>query len=80
MDRATQRALGAHNRSFYRTHAAAFSATRDHPWPSGARVAPALPAAGPPRGLDGRCGNGRLGAFLRAQLAARPLDYTGVDE
>ena len=79
MNRATQRALAAHNRSFYRAHAAAFSATRDHPWPGWERVARALPAAGPLRVLDVGCGNGRLGAFLRAQLGSRPLGYTGVD-
>ena len=79
MDRATQRALAAHNHSFYRAHAAAFSATRDYPWPGWERVARALPAEGPVRALDAGCGNGRLGAFLGGALAPRPVVYTGVD-
>ena len=79
MDRATQRALAAHNRSFYRAHAGAFSATRDHPWPGWERVARALPATGPLRALDAGCGNGRLGAVLRDSLAPRPFVYPGID-
>ena len=73
----TALALNAVNLRFYRTRAAAFSATREAPWPGFARVLAHLPAAAGPL-LDVGCGNGRFGAAL---AAAHPLagPWIGVD-
>ena len=79
MDPATQQTLAAHNRAFYQTHATAFSATRDHPWPGWQRVAEPLCETGQLRTLDAGCGNGRLGSYLATLRAPAPLHYTGID-
>lgn len=89
MDAETRSALRELNRGFYEERAAAFSETRDHPWPGWKRVvarareaADATRRAGDParalRVLDVGCGNGRLaGALLDARLAE--LRYLGLD-
>lgn len=77
MERGTRELLLALNRDFYETHAAAFDATRDHPWPGWQRVAERLPREGCAV-LDAGCGNGRFARFLCAQ-GRTDLDYVGVD-
>ncbi len=76
----TAHALDAINREFYRSRAAAFSATREAPWPGWERVLAATPGGpgAPLRVLDLGCGNGRLAPFL-ADRATAGLAYTGVD-
>jgi SAM-dependent methyltransferase len=80
LDERTLRALNAINRSFYREAAAAFSASREEPWPGWTRLAELVEAQGlGPRLelLDVGCGNGRFGRFL-AQRAPQ-LRYLGID-
>lgn len=82
MDDATARALNAINRAFYGdpARAAAFSATREQPWPGWIQLEACLDRHGLPadaRVLDVGCGNARLGRFLARH---RPgLRYLGVD-
>jgi len=82
VDDATARALNRINLAFYADpdKAAAFSATRQAPWPGWRRLQDVLDAAGLPpeaRLLDVACGNARLGRFL---AEARPgLRYLGID-
>lgn len=70
-------ALNEINRRFYRNHAGAFSATRDHPWPGWERVVAGLSQA-PHSVLDAGCGNGRFGAFLATRLR-EGFSYLGLD-
>jgi SAM-dependent methyltransferase len=81
MNRDTLLALNAINRTFYSTHATAFSATRQSAWRGFERaagwIARALPAEGA-RILDVGCGNGRFADALLDALAA-PFAYLGVD-
>lgn len=70
--------LNAINRAFYVATAAAFDATRQHPWPGWDAIPPHLPNRSPLRVLDVGCGNGRFGVFLAQQHAA-PIAYMGTD-
>ena len=82
MDDATARALNRINLAFYGdpAKAAAFSNTREAPWPGWHRLHQLLDAEGLPpdaRVLDVGCGNARLGRFLAER---RPgLRYLGLD-
>ena len=86
MDPAGARALIALNNTFYREHAASFSATRQAPWQGWGRVADELRRIEPtgPAGalavLDLACGNMRLARFLAEALLGTPLVYHGVDD
>lgn len=80
----TAGALHRINREFYARHAAAFSATRETPWPGWLRVAELVEASRDGEldtvsVLDLGCGNGRLARFLGDRWPDR-LDYLGVDE
>ena len=80
MDEPTLRALNAINRAFYREQAAAFSATREDPWPGWDEVWACVEAAALAERLDVidvGCGNGRFGRFLAKH--APTLRYVGVD-
>lgn len=80
---ATAAALARLNRDFYRRHGAAFSRTRQAPWPGWERLAGLLEQSDAARHgrlsiLDLGCGNGRFARFLARRLSAR-CDYLGVD-
>lgn len=81
----TCKQLDAINRRFYARVAAAFSESRDHPWPGWARVLEPLAershdAVGDTRLrlLDVGCGNGRFAEAAHARLGAG-IHYLGVD-
>jgi len=87
MKQATRDRLNALNERFYSEHAAAFSATRDRPWPGSTRAlqltaqalqAPSSRVAETLRVLDVGCGNGRLIEPLRERFGER-FEYTGID-
>ncbi len=78
MNDSTRHALNGINQRFYDTHAEAFGQTRDHAWPGWDRAWATVPRTKPLRLLDVGCGNGRFGAYL-GEVAARPVEYTGVD-
>ena len=85
LDEETRGILSRINRDFYERMAAEFSATREHPWPGWQRVLRhAVREEGGEDGartlsiLDAGCGNGRLAAFVCAQVD-RPLHYVGID-
>jgi len=70
-------ALNEVNRRFYRTHAEAFSSSRDYPWLGWERIVGGL--SGPPLSvLDVGCGNARFGAYLAAWLGSE-FSYLGLD-
>jgi SAM-dependent methyltransferase len=84
MNAETRAQLNALNRDFYRTRAAEFSDSRDHPWPGWDRViahlregsAPSTPH--PLRVLDAGCGNGRFARHL-VETWTGPISYRGID-
>ncbi len=76
MDNDAVHRLETLNRAFYDTVAAAFDATRSHPWPGWTRLLPYL--AAPLSVLDVGCGNGRFGLFLLEQLQPG-VRYHGID-
>jgi SAM-dependent methyltransferase len=82
MNDVTVEALAGINRAFYRDRAAEFSTTRNAPWPGWEpllRALRAVPGDRPVSVLDVGCGNARLGRYLAAALAPRPLALCGVD-
>ena len=81
MDARTARQLAALTEEFYRTQAAAFSATRSAPWPGWQRVLQEarLVDARALQVLDVACGNGRFGRYLQAALTSCALAVHGVD-
>ena len=81
MDEGTARQLAALTAEFYRTQAAAFSATRSRPWPGWKRLVQEarLRDARALQVLDVACGNGRFGRFLHAELPGCTLAVHGVD-
>jgi len=79
----TAAALNRINLDFYDRQAAAFSATREAPWPGWRRVAEVVEesrqvAAARPSVLDLGCGNGRLARFLEERWRDR-FGYLGID-
>lgn len=81
MDRQTIDRLRRINRDFYRARAREFSATRRRAWPGWRRALDVYRARRPRPGgriLDLGCGNGRLGAFVAAELGA-DHHYLGLD-
>lgn len=82
VDRRTQLALAAINRRFYARHAAAFSATRERPWPGWGRLlerwAGDPPAPVEPALLDVGCGNGRFADAVGDRLG-EAWSYRGLD-
>jgi SAM-dependent methyltransferase len=82
----TQLALSDLNRRFYSERAAAFSASRNHPWPGWGRLLDSAGLRTPPGEeterfavLDAGCGNGRFLAYLGSEWS-RGFAYTGCDD
>lgn len=88
MNASTSERLNAVNREFYASHASAFDASRNHPWPGWRRAlgwANGKAIRGSLEVLDVGCGNGRFAAFLLDGTRNSPNDplavtYTGVDQ
>jgi SAM-dependent methyltransferase len=72
----TVHALNTINERFYRTRAAAFSATRERGWPGFTELADRV-ATAPETVLDAGCGNGRFGSVVARHWPH--AGYTGLD-
>lgn len=81
MDGRTEEILNELTQSFYRSCAASFSATREHPWHGWQRVLELLPAPCPERLslLDLACGNMRFERYLEQTRPASRIKAYLVD-
>ncbi len=88
MNASTRERLNAVNREFYASHASAFDASRNHPWPGWRRAlgwAGDEAIGGSLEVLDVGCGNGRFATFLLDGTKNSPdgplaVNYTGIDQ
>ena len=78
MKRRTRERLDAMNRRFYATHADAFAASRNHPWPGWRRALALAALDDDDLVVDVACGNGRFARFLADEAIAR-VRYRGFD-